>query len=401
VIELENVYKLFGPRPAAVMPRVREGASKETLLAETGHTLALRDVTLAMPAGRTFVVMGLSGSGKSTLLRLLNRLIEPTAGAVRVDGTDVLALSEAELTVFRRRRTSMVFQRFGLFPHRTVLRNVAYGLAVQGTPRGEREARARRWVETVGLAGYENAYPVQLSGGMQQRVGLARALATDPDILLMDEPFGALDPLIRREMQDELLALQAKLHKTIAFITHDLDEALRLGDRIAIIRDGEVVQVGTPAEILLRPASGHVAAFVRDVNRGRVLTAAAVMSEPTTLVGEQLEPGVALGRILAGGQGAAYVLTPDRRLRGVLTAATAERAARAGAKDLYGLLETVPTVSSETVLEALLPLALESAWPLAVVDESGALLGVVRRSAVLASLANAAPPIPSQDRSGP
>ncbi len=276
-IEIRGVYKIFGPRPDTVMALVRDGRSKDELLAETGHVLGLRDVSLSIEAGRTFVVMGLSGSGKSTLIRHLNRLVEPTAGAITVDGVDILAMDEAALTGYRRRKVSMVFQRFGLLPHRTVLDNVGYGLAVQGVDRGRREARAREWVDAVGLGGYEGHYPDQLSGGMQQRVGLARALATDADILLMDEPFGSLDPLIRRDMQDQLMALQAKLNKTIVFITHDLDEALRLGDRVAILKDGAIVQTGAPEDIVLRPADDYVRAFVEGVNRGRVLRAGALM----------------------------------------------------------------------------------------------------------------------------
>ena len=272
LIELRGVTKIFGSAPKDGLARVRAGMGKEQLLAETGMVLGLDDVTLAIDPGEIFVVMGLSGSGKSTLIRHLNRLIDPTDGEVLVDGEDVLKLSSRALEQFRRRRMSMVFQRFGLMPHRTVLANVAYGLEVRGEPRGERERAAREWVERVGLAGYEDSYPHQLSGGMQQRVGLARALATGADILLMDEAFSALDPLIRSQMQDQLIALQAELNRTVVFITHDLDEALRIGTRIAILKDGVVVQVGTPAEILLSPADDYVAAFVRDVNRARALT---------------------------------------------------------------------------------------------------------------------------------
>ena len=282
LIRVEHLYKVFGNAPGSVMPMVRDGRSKNDILAETGHTVALRDISLEIEAGSIFVVMGLSGSGKSTLIRHFNRLIEPTEGAIHVDGTDVMSLSQAELEAFRRNNMSMVFQRFALMPHRTVLENVAYGLTVRKVPRAERTEKARDWVRTVGLDGYENHYPAQLSGGEQQRVGLARALCTDPDILLMDEAFSALDPLIRSGMQSQLIELQDRLHKTIVFITHDLDEALRLGDKIAILKDGMVSQVGRPEQILLEPADDYVTAFVRDVNRARVLTVGMVMKPAGT-----------------------------------------------------------------------------------------------------------------------
>jgi len=276
-IAVRDLIKVFGPRPAAMMPLVRDGLGKADMLERHGHVLGLGPVSMDVRAGHVHVVMGLSGCGKSTLIRHINRLIEPTAGRVLVDGTDITAFSARDLRAFRRRRASMVFQRFALHPHRTVLGNVAYGLRVQGVPRAEAEARALGWVERVGLAGFENRFPAQLSGGMQQRVGLARALATDADILLMDEAFSALDPLIRTDMQDVLLRLQADLKKTILFITHDLDEALRLGDRITILRDGQVVQEGTTPEIVLKPADSYVSDFVRDINRARVLRVKAVM----------------------------------------------------------------------------------------------------------------------------
>lgn len=269
-IRVANLYKVFGTDPQSVMPLIREGRAKEDILAETGHTVAIRDLSIDIDRSETFVIMGLSGSGKSTLIRHFNRLIDPTAGSIHVDDIDVMGLAQAELEAFRQHKMSMVFQRFGLLPHRSVLQNVAFGLAIQKQPKTEREETARTWLRTVGLDGYEDQYPSQLSGGQQQRVGLARALCTDPDILLMDEAFSALDPLIRSEMQDQLLDLQNRLQKTIVFITHDLDEALRLGDRIAILKGGELSQVGTPEDILNNPADDYVAAFVRDVNRDRM-----------------------------------------------------------------------------------------------------------------------------------
>ena len=272
LIRFENLYKVYGSDPRSIMQLVREGRSKDEILAETGHTVGLRDINLEIEKGQIFVIMGLSGSGKSTLVRHLNRLIDPTEGAIYVGGIDVMNLSQVELEEFRRHRMSMVFQRFGLLPHRTVLENVAFGLSIQKIAKAEREEKAQEWLRSVGLDGYEDQCPSQLSGGQQQRVGLARALCTDPEILLMDEPFSSLDRLIRSGMQDLLVELQDKLHKTIVFITHDLDEALRLGHQIAILKDGVLSQVGRPEEILRNPADDYVEAFVRDVNRARGLS---------------------------------------------------------------------------------------------------------------------------------
>ncbi|MGW2212628.1 quaternary amine ABC transporter ATP-binding protein [Streptomyces sp. NPDC001781] len=275
-IEAEHLYKVFGRRPDQAVERLEQGADRDELRAE-GSTAAVIDASFAVAPGEIFVVMGLSGSGKSTLLRTLNGLLTPTAGRVRFDGQDLTALGDRELREVRANKISMVFQHFALFPHRSVRDNAAYGLAVQGVPRAERERRADEALALCGLAGWEDSWPDELSGGMQQRVGLARALATDADLLLMDESFSALDPLIRRDMQDQLLELQKTLHKTIVFITHDLNEAMRLGDRIAVMRDGRIVQTGTAEDILLRPADDYVASFIQDVDRSRVLTASAVM----------------------------------------------------------------------------------------------------------------------------
>ncbi len=276
-IEVKNVYKIFGSTPNTVLPMVKEGASKEEVLDKTGHTVGLDNVSLSIQEGETFVCMGLSGSGKSTLIRHLNRLIDPTDGDIIVDGTNVMELNDQQLIEFRKHEMSMVFQRFGLFPHKTVIENVGYGLEIQGKQKGERDKLAMNQIESVGLQGFEDQYPSQLSGGMQQRVGLARALATNPQILLMDEAFSALDPLIRSDMQNQLIALQAKLKKTIVFITHDLDESLRLGDHIGILNGGRLVQAGTPEEIIMSPADDYVEAFVKDVNRAKVLRAKTVM----------------------------------------------------------------------------------------------------------------------------
>ncbi|MCT7663909.1 quaternary amine ABC transporter ATP-binding protein [Shinella kummerowiae] len=277
-IEVRNLYKIFGPRGGDYVDQVKNGLGKAELNEKYGHVLGLRDINISMPAGGIMVVMGLSGSGKSTLIRHINRLIDPTAGEVLYDGVDVCKMNENDLREFRRHKTAMVFQKFALLPHRTVLENTVYGLEIQGVGQEEREKRARQWIARVGLSGFENHYPNQLSGGMQQRVGLARALTNDADILLMDEAYSALDPLIRVDMQTVLLDLQKELKKTVVFITHDLDEALRLGDKIAILRDGMVVQQGTGQEIVLNPADEYITAFVKEVNRGRVVNVETIMA---------------------------------------------------------------------------------------------------------------------------
>ena len=284
-IEINNVYKIFGPKPNQVLEMVKAGSGKDEILEKTGHTVGLDNVSLKIEEGETFVCMGLSGSGKSTLIRHLNRLIDPTDGEILVEGTNVMSLNKEKLIEFRRHKMSMVFQRFGLFPHKTVLQNVGYGLEMQGIDPEKRNSVAMEKIEAVGLSGFENQYPNQLSGGMQQRVGLARALATDTDIMLMDEAFSALDPLIRSDMQKQLLDLQAQLKKTIVFITHDLDESLRLGDHIGILNAGKLVQVGTPVEIVMNPADDYVEAFVKDVNRAKVLKAKIIMKSANEVNG--------------------------------------------------------------------------------------------------------------------
>ena len=276
-IEINNCYKIFGSNPKKILPMVKDGASKDEILEKTGHTVGLDNVSLKIEEGETFVCMGLSGSGKSTLIRHLNRLIDPTDGDILIEGTNVMSLNNEQLIDFRRHKMSMVFQRFGLFPHKTVIQNVGYGLEMQGKPLEEINKTAMEKIEAVGLSGFENQFPNQLSGGMQQRVGLARALATDSDIMLMDEAFSALDPLIRSDMQKQLLDLQSELKKTIVFITHDLDESLRLGDHIGILNAGKLVQVGTPVDIIMNPADDYVKAFVKDVNRAKVIKAKIIM----------------------------------------------------------------------------------------------------------------------------
>lgn len=277
IVTIKNLYKIFGPNPQKALKLVQDGVGKDELLEKTGHVLGLSDINLEMPRNQIQVIMGLSGSGKSTLIRHINRLIEPTSGEIIIDNINVLGMNKNELRDLRRHKISMVFQKFALFPHRTVIENVSFGLNIQGLKGDDVRTRAERWISRVGLSGYEDYYPAQLSGGMQQRVGLARALTTDADILLMDEAFSALDPLIRTEMQDILLDLQEELHKSIVFITHDLDEALRIGDNIAILRDGMIIQTDDPQNILMKPADAYVADFMKDINRARVLRVRAIM----------------------------------------------------------------------------------------------------------------------------
>ena len=288
-VAIKNLYKIFGKNPTGMINHVQNGISKQELLEKYGSVLALNDVNIDIPARNIQVIMGLSGSGKSTLIRHINRLIEPTSGEIIVDGQNVLDMSKTELREFRRHTASMVFQRFALLPHHTIMENVSYGLTIQNVSKQDASERSQQWIDRVGLAGYENYYPNQLSGGMQQRVGLARALATDAEILLMDEAFSALDPLIRTDMQDVLLGLQEELHKTILFITHDLDEALRIGENIAILRDGLVVQKGTPQEIILNPVDKYVTDFIKDINRGRVLRVSSIMESKKLKNGPEIE----------------------------------------------------------------------------------------------------------------
>ena len=386
-IEVTHLYKIFGPRPQEVMAQVEAGTSKEQILADTGHTVGLHDVNLQIKGAETFVVMGLSGSGKSTFVRCVNRLIDPTAGQVLIDGSDIVELGPGEIKALRRTKMSMVFQRFGLLPHRNVVQNVAYGLNVQGVSKEEQVERANRWIEVVGLQGYEEMRPNQLSGGMQQRVGLARALCTDPEILLMDEPFSALDPLIRRDMQDELIRLQRDLNKTIVFITHDLDEALRLGDRIAILKDGQVIQVGTPVDIITNPADDYVQEFVRDVNRGRVLSAGVVMDRVTPLPLAS-SPQRALAAMQRGDQKIGYVTDGERRYRGFIHIDDVPAAVERGDPDLDKIVHTnAPTAHPSRSLDELLALSADSQTPIAVLGDKGRFLGILTRQATLAALA--------------
>lgn len=380
LIRVKNLYKVFGPKANKVVQQVKDGASKDDILAKTGHTVGLSDINLDIYPGEIFVIMGLSGSGKSTLIRHFNRLIDPTEGVIEIEGTDVMSLNEKQLQDFRRHKMSMVFQRFGLMPHRTVLQNVGYGLQVQGLSKSAWQAKAKEWLATVGLNGYENSYPVNLSGGQQQRVGLARALCTDAEILLMDEAFSALDPLIRSEMQDQLIELQEKLHKTIVFITHDLDEALRLGDRIAILRDGVLVQQGKPVDILLNPADDYVEAFVKDVNRARALTVETVMKPQVVRISSETI-GEAVAEMRKVKDDFAYYVD-NQGYQGVITQEKLESVKEsdyANAIDA-SMLEDVPAVSTDALLETVIPETLDSDHPLPVVDADGQVTGRLSRS---------------------
>lgn len=386
-IKVEGLTKIFGKRSKQGLRLLKEGKSKDDILAETGLTVGVNQASFEVNDAEIFVIMGLSGSGKSTLVRLLNRLIEPTDGKVWIDNEDLAQMNEKQLRQVRRKKMSMVFQKFGLFPFRTILENVEYGLEVQGIAESTRRETALESLTLVGLKGYEKQYPDQLSGGMQQRVGLARALANDPSVLLMDEAFSALDPLIRKDMQDELLDLQEKMQKTIIFITHDLDEALRIGDRIMIMRDGEIIQIGTPEEILTNPANNYVERFVEDVDRSKVLTAAHIMKRPETVTIERHGPLVALERMREEGLSSILVVDNKRNFLGYVTADDASDARKKEVKTLEGILKTdIPKVEKETPMHDIFTIIHDIPTPVAVV-ENEKLVGIVVRGAVIAALA--------------
>jgi glycine betaine/proline transport system ATP-binding protein len=384
-IKVQNVTKVFGKSKKAIQ-LLHSGETKDSILKKTGSTLGVSKASFEVEAGEIFVIMGLSGSGKSTLVRMLNRLIEPTIGEVFIDGKDIVKMNKEQLIDVRRKKISMVFQKFALLPHRTILENVEYGLEVQGIQKETRVKKAMEALQLVGLEGYEHQYPKQLSGGMQQRVGLARALANDSDILLMDEAFSALDPLIRKDMQDELLDLQSTMKKTIVFITHDLDEALRIGDRIALMKDGVIVQIGTPEEILMNPSNDYVERFVEDVDLSKVLTAGHVMKRAETVSIEK-GPRVALQIMRDLGISSIYVVDKKKTLLGAITAAEANEAIdrRQGLTDI--LKEDVTTVLPDTTLSDLFDKVSVASIPVAVVDENNRLKGILVRGAVIGALA--------------
>ncbi|MDQ0918019.1 glycine betaine/L-proline ABC transporter ATP-binding protein [Paenibacillus sp. V4I5] len=386
IIDVHQVTKIFGPDPHSALSLLTQKQSKEQIYRETKHTVGVNEVSFSVQSGEIFVIMGLSGSGKSTLVRLLNRLIEPTKGSISIHGKDIVGMKDEELRRVRRESISMVFQKFALFPHRTVAQNVEYGLEIQGIGVKERRTKAIEALGLVGLQDWADSMPSQLSGGMQQRVGLARALANDPDILLMDEAFSALDPLIRKDMQDELLELQDKMKKTIVFITHDLDEALRIGDRIALMKDGSIVQIGKPEEIMMNPANEYVERFVEDVDLSKVLTASSVMRRPET-VGIDRGPRVALQLMSENGISNLFVVDRGKKLIGVITAEDASGAVRYG-KNLEDIvIRDAPTVAPDQMLYELFEICGTSKYPIGVVDENRRILGVIVRGAVLGALA--------------
>jgi glycine betaine/proline transport system ATP-binding protein len=384
-IEVNNLTKIFGSNPKEGVKRLNQGQSKEQILKDTGMTVGVNNASFNVKPGEFFVIMGLSGSGKSTLIRLVNRLIEPTDGEVLIDGEDITKMNKTDLMNTRRKKLSMVFQKFALFPHRTVLENVEYGLEVQGVPKIEREEKAQKSIEDVGLIGYENSFPDQLSGGMQQRVGLARALANDSDILLMDEAFSALDPIIRKEMQDELLHLQNKLGKTILFITHDLDEALKLGDRIAIMKNGAIVQIGTAEEILENPANEYVYNFVEDVDRSKVLVASNVMKKPDVVTTWKDGPRVAMKKMEDAGISSIFVVDKEKNLKGILTIEAAIKAYKENKWVEEVLEQDYHITSPDTPLNELIGIAAQSRYPIAVVEDK-ILKGIIVRVSILSGL---------------
>ncbi|WP_085833757.1 quaternary amine ABC transporter ATP-binding protein [Clostridium merdae] len=386
-VEIKNVYKVFGATPKKMIPLLQAGESKESVLKKHKHSVGVNNASFSVEEGEIFVVMGLSGSGKSTLIRCLNRLIDPTSGEILIDGENIADCNAERLREIRRKKIAMVFQNFALLPHRTVAENVAFGLEIQKEDESVRLKKAAEMLAVVGLKGYENSYPSQLSGGMQQRVGLARALATSPDVLLMDEAFSALDPLIRKGMQNELLNLQRKMKKTIIFITHDLDEALKLGDRIAIMKDGVIVQIGTPEEILSHPANDYVSKFVQGVNRSKILTASSIMREADTVTTVTGGARVALHQMREEEISSVYVTDKQGNLLGLVTIDDVTRLIREGKEDLTSILEKdFCTVGPDVLIEDISPLFLKTKYPVAVVDSENVLLGLIFKVSVLAGI---------------
>ncbi|HBC4391545.1 TPA: quaternary amine ABC transporter ATP-binding protein [Enterococcus faecalis] len=385
-VKVNHLTKIFGKKTKPALEMIRANKSKTEILEKTGATVGVYDVNFEVEEGEIFVIMGLSGSGKSTLIRLLNRLIEPTSGNIYIDGQDISSLDKEGLREVRRNKMSMVFQNFGLFPHRTILENTEYGLEIRGVPKEERQAKAEKALENSSLIAFKDQLPSQLSGGMQQRVGLARALANDPEILLMDEAFSALDPLIRREMQDELLDLQENVKKTIIFITHDLNEALRIGDRIALMKDGQIMQIGTGEEILTNPANEYVRTFVEDVNRSKVLTAQNIMVPALTTNIEIDGPTVALKRMRQEEVSMLLAVDKKRQLKGVVRAEKALEARKNGTSLVECVDPEIQTIDKDMLVNDIFPLIYDAQTPLAVTD-NGKLLGVVIRGSVLEALA--------------
>lgn len=387
-IEVRGLTKIFGKRINRAKEMLKNGKTKPEILKATGATVGVDRADFSIKTGEIFVIMGLSGSGKSTTLRMLNRLIEPTAGQVLIDGDDIAKMDKQGIREIRRKKLSMVFQGFALLPNRTVLQNATFGLEIQGMDKDERETKANKALDLVGLNGFADQYPDQLSGGMQQRVGLARALASDAEILLMDEAFSALDPLNRRDMQDELLDLQEDMHKTIVFISHDLNEALRIGDHIMIMKDGEIVQIGTPEEILSQPADDYVEKFIEGLDRSQVYTAANVMIRANTVNIDKDGPRLAARRMRDNEISSLYVVNTQRKLVGILDADDVRAVIDAGKKDLKDIVKTdVLTTKMDTPLADLLDAVSTTSVPYAVIDDRDRLRGIIIRGAVLGALA--------------
>ncbi len=386
-LRIENITKIFGENVEDALRLLKEGKTKEEVLEETGATVGVNQANFDIYDGEIFVIMGLSGSGKSTLVRMLNRLIEPTDGAVYVDGDNINAMNDDELRDLRRKKISMVFQNFGLFPHRTILENAEYGLEIQGMDKKERQKIAEEALDNSGLLPYKDQYPDQLSGGMQQRVGLARALANDPEILLMDEAFSALDPLIKRDMQDELVRLQEQKSRTIVFITHDLNEALRIADRIVIMRNGEVIQVGTGEEILDNPKNYYIQRFVQDVDRARVYTAEEVMEAPHPLIHGIDTPKSALDKMDYNDLTNMLVIDKENHLLGYVLYDEINRSVQSNKQTLDGLIRAdIEVAHANTLVKDLYRVMQDAETPIAVVDRANRLRGIIVRSSILSAL---------------
>ncbi len=385
-IVVKNVTKVFGPRPKLAFEKLKQGWSKKQILEKTGQTIGVNQVSFSINEGEFFVIIGLSGSGKSTLIRCFNLLNRPTTGEILVDGENIIQYEPGQLRKFRQEKMAMVFQQFALFPHRTVLGNVEYGLEIKGVKKGERQEIALKAIAEVGLKGWEDQKPQQLSGGMQQRVGLARALANDPDILLMDEPFSALDPLIRREMQSELLDLQSKLRKTVVFITHDINEAFKLGDRVAVMRGGSIVQIGTPEEILNHPSDAYIEDFVQGIDRTKIVQAKDIMQRPDVVVSLKDGVRVAIKEMEMNGISSIFVVDKERKLQGIVTIDDAVQAAEVGRPLREILKDDYFTTTEDTYIQDLIDLGVKTRYPIVVINEDQKVLGLIVRSSILAGL---------------
>lgn len=386
-IIVNNLTKVFGNKPNTALEKLEEGWSKKEILDKTGQTIGINNVSFSVDEGEIFVIIGLSGSGKSTLIRCLNLLNKPTFGDIIIDGENIVEYDKERLMEFRQEKIAMVFQQFGLFTHRTVLENVEYGLEIRNVDKEERRKIALETIEEVGLKGWEDKFPDELSGGMQQRVGLARALANDPDILLMDEPFSALDPLIRRDMQLELLDLQWKLKKTIIFITHDINEAFKLGDRVAIMKDGSIVQIGTPEEILNNPCSEYIEDFVKDIDRTKVVQAKEIMKRPNALVSIKDGVRVAIKEMELNEISSVFVVDKDKKIQGIVTIDDCIKVAKDKKTSLKDILkQDYYTTTEDRFIEDLIDKAVKTKYPIVVVDNENRLKGIIVRTSILSGL---------------